>query len=74
MPPFSGVGVQDLLNLRGNQYQRGLDAASQSGLEEALFPHRPYGGSSNRKHAGRLGWADIVRSEKSNPLVNRATC
>jgi hypothetical protein len=31
-------------------------------------------GSSNIKTAGPHSWPDVVRSEKSNPLVNRGTC
>jgi hypothetical protein len=54
--------------------QRRPDEASQSGLRErGCFPG-PFGGRSDIKTAGPLSWPDIVRSEKSNPRVNRGTC
>src|SRR5262249_55473377 len=60
--------------LLSNREPAPSEDASPSGLRERGGFPGPCGGRSNRKNAGPLGGPDVVRSEKSNPRVNRGPC
>ena len=62
---------QALLSNREPAPSRGCLPEQAAG--EGWFP-RTMWGCINLKNAGPLSWPDVVRSEKSNPLVNRGTC